>query len=158
MDLQCTQQYLAFFDFSYKFNSSVLCFQYGSFKKQEAFVLFSCHLLVSFQMTCVLLTMIRDPFWSKSNYTWERHQNHKPSFLLGGIGYYGHFTIIQVMNLKFLEQHLQHPQEKIKIKIKIKIETSEKRNNWTNRLLHATVIKQHWWVVGRVNDQSKWQD
>jgi hypothetical protein len=49
-----------------------------------------------------------------------------------GIGYYSHFTIIQVMNLKFLEQHLQHPQEKIKIKIKIKIETSEKRNNWTN--------------------------
>jgi hypothetical protein len=56
----------------------------------------------------------------------------KTKLLLGGIGYYGDFTIIQVINIQFLEQHLQHPQEKIKIKIKIKIETSEKRNNWTN--------------------------
>jgi hypothetical protein len=40
---------------------------------------------------------------------------------LGGVGYYGDFTIIQVIHLKFLEQHLQHPQEKIKIKIKIKL-------------------------------------
>jgi hypothetical protein len=45
---------------------------------------------------------------------------------LGGIGYLGDFTIIEVINLKFLEQHLQHLQEKTKIKIKIKVENLKK--------------------------------
>jgi len=48
---------------------------------------------------------------------------------LGGVGYYGDFTIIQVIHLKFLEQHLQHPQEKIKIKIRIKVENLKNETN-----------------------------
>jgi len=140
VDLQCTQQYLAFFDFSYKFNTSVLCFQYRSFKKQEAFCIVQL-LPNSFFSNdlCVVDYDARSILIQIKLYLGETSKQNPASGW--GIGYYGHFTIIQVMNLKFLEQHLQHPQEKIKIKIKIKIETSETRNNWTNRLLHATVIK-----------------